>query len=102
MRKQLTFICNRELNLYIREREPISLIQSSSLADSFKEGRYVDIVNLTFRNNDRGRSRSNSASRSRSPMRRDQSPSPIYDENLIKVFFSGTVGPISRKFKLSV
>ena len=34
----------------------------------------MDIVNLTFKNNDRSRTRSNSASRSRSPVRRDQSP----------------------------
>ena len=74
LRDQLTFICNRELELFLREREPKSLEQASRLSDSFKEARYVDIVNLTFKNNDRSRARSNSAFRSRSPVRRDQSP----------------------------
>ena len=73
LRDQFTFICNRELELFLREREPTSLEQASKLADSYKEARYVDIVNLTFKN-DRGRSRSNSASRSRSPVKRDQIP----------------------------
>ena len=73
LRDQFTFICNRELELFLREREPTSLEQASKLADSYKEARYVDIVNLTFKN-DRGRSRSNSASRSRSPVKRDQNP----------------------------
>ena len=71
LRDQFTFICNRELELFLREREPTSLEQASKLADSYKEARYVDIVNLTFKN-DRGRSRS--ASRSRSPVKRDQIP----------------------------
>ena len=74
LRDQLTFICNRKLELFLREREPKSLEQASRLADSFKEARYVDIVNLTSKNNDRSRARSNSASRSRSPVSRDQSP----------------------------
>ena len=73
LRDQFTFICNRELELFLREREPTSLEQASKLADSYKEARYVDIVNFTFKN-DRGRSRSNSASRSRSPVKRDQIP----------------------------
>ena len=77
LRDQFTFICNRELELFLREREPTSLEQASKLADSYKEARYVDIVNLTFKN-DRGRSRSNSASRSRSPVKRDQIP---YNQN---------------------
>ena len=68
LREQLTFICNREL--FLREREPKSLEQASKLADQYKEARYVDIVSLTYKNNERSRSRSNSESRSRSPIRR--------------------------------
>ena len=68
LREQLTFICNRDLELFLREREPKSLEQASKLADQYKEARYVDIVSLTYKNNDR--SRSNSESRSRSPVRR--------------------------------
>ena len=63
LRDQLAFICNRDLELFLREREPKSLEQASKLADQFKEARYTDIVNLTFKANDRSRSRS----RSRSP-----------------------------------
>ena len=70
LREQLTFICNRDLELFLREREPKSLEQASKLADQYKEARYVDIVSLTYKNNDRSRSRSNSESRSRSPVRR--------------------------------
>ena len=72
LRKQLTFICNRDLELFIRKREPKSLEQASKLADQYKEARYVDIVSLTYKNNERSRSRSNSESRSRSrsPIRR--------------------------------
>ena len=66
LREQLTFICNRDLELFLREREPKSLEQASKLADQYKEARYVDIVSLTFKNNERSRSRSNSESRSRS------------------------------------
>ena len=46
--------------------------QASKLADQYKEARYVDIVSLTYKNNERSRSRSNSESRSRSrsPIRR--------------------------------
>ena len=71
-REQLTFICNRDLELFLREREPKSLEQASKLADRYKEARYVDIVSLTYKNNERSRSRSNSESRSRSrsPIRR--------------------------------
>ena len=57
---QLAFICNRDLELFLREREPKSLEQASKLADQFKEARYTDIVNLTFKANDRSRSRSRS------------------------------------------
>ena len=72
LREQLTFICNRDLELFLREREPKSLEQASKLADQYKEARYVDIVSLTYKNNERSRSRSNSESRSRSrsPIRR--------------------------------
>ena len=70
LREQLTFICNRDLELFLREREPKSLEQASTFADQFKEARYVDIVSLTYKNNERSRSRSNSESRSRSPVRR--------------------------------
>ena len=66
LREQLTFICNRDLELFLREREPKSLEQASKLADKYKEARYVDIVSLTYKNNERSRSRSNSESRSRS------------------------------------
>ena len=70
LREQLTFICNRDLELFLREREPKSLEQASKLADQYKEARYVDIVSLTYKNNERSRSRSNSESRSmsRSPL----------------------------------
>ena len=72
LREQLTFICNRDLELFLREREPKSLEQASKLADQYKEARYVDIVSLTYKNNERSRSQSNSetGSRSRSPIRR--------------------------------
>ena len=72
LREQLTFICKRDLELFLREREPISLEQACKLADQYKEARYVDIVSLTYKNNERSRSRSNSESRSRSrsPSRR--------------------------------
>ena len=70
LREQLTFICNRDLELFLREREPKSLEKASKLADQYKEARYVDIVSLTYKNNERSRSRSNSESRSRSPIRR--------------------------------
>ena len=66
LREQLTFICNRDLELFLREREPKSLEQASKLADQYKEARYVDIVSLTYKNDERSRSRSNSESRSRS------------------------------------
>ena len=49
LREQLTFICNRDLELFLREREPKSLEQASKLADQYKEARYVDIVSLTYR-----------------------------------------------------
>ena len=56
--------------LFVREREPKSLEQASKLADQYKEARYVDIVSLTYKNNEWSRSRSNSESRLRSPIRR--------------------------------
>ena len=70
LREQPTFICNRDLELFLREREPKSLEQASKLADQYKEARYVDIVSLTYKNIERSRLRSNSESRSRSPIRR--------------------------------
>ena len=39
LREQLTFICNRDLELFLREREPKSLEQASKLADQYKEAR---------------------------------------------------------------
>ena len=45
--------------------------QASKFADQYKEARYVDIVRLTYKNNERSRSRSNLESRSRSSVRRD-------------------------------
>ena len=47
LRDQLAFICNRDLELFLREREPKSLEQASKLADQYKEARYTDILNLT-------------------------------------------------------
>ena len=44
--------------------------QASKFADQYKEARYVDIVSLTNKNNERSRSRSYSESRSRSSVRR--------------------------------
>ena len=70
LREQLTLICNRNLELFLREREPKSLERASKFADQYQEARYVDIVSLTCKNNDRSRLRSNSESRSRSPERR--------------------------------
>ena len=70
LREQLTFICNRDQELFLREREPKSLEQASKLADQYKEARYFDIVSLTYKNNEMSRSRSNSESRSMSPIRR--------------------------------
>ena len=69
LREQLTYICNRDLELFLRKREPKSFEQASKLADQYKEARYFDIVSLTYKNI-RSRSRSNSESRSMSPVRR--------------------------------
>ena len=49
LREQLTFICNIDLELFLRKREPKSLEQASKLADQYKEARYVDIVSLTYK-----------------------------------------------------
>ena len=70
LREELTFICNRDLELFLRERVPKSLGQASKFEDQYKEARYVDIVSLTYKNNERSWSRSNSESRLRSPVRR--------------------------------
>ena len=75
-RDQLAFICTKELELFLKEREPQSLGQASKLADQFKEARYTDIVILTFRGSDRSQLRSRSRSRSMSPSRRFQPQGP--------------------------
>ena len=49
LREQLTFICNRDLELFLLEREPKSLEQANKFADQYKEARYVDIVSLTYK-----------------------------------------------------
>ena len=60
LRKQLTFLCNRDLELFLSEREPKSWEQASKLGDQYKDARYVDIVSLTYKNNERSMSRSKS------------------------------------------
>ena len=76
LRDQLAFICTKELELFLKEREHESLEQASKLADQFKGARYTDIVNLTFKGNDRLQSRSRSRSRSMSLSRRFQPQGP--------------------------
>ena len=49
LQEQLTFICNRDLELFLRERELKSLEQASKIADQYKDARYVDIVSLTYK-----------------------------------------------------
>ena len=71
LREQLTFICNRDQDVFLCEGEPKSLEQASKFADQYKEARYVDNVSLTYLKNDRSMSRSNSESRSRSPVKID-------------------------------
>ena len=99
LREQLTFICNRDLELFLREREPKSLEQASKLADQYKEARYVDIVSLTYKNNERSRSRSNSESRSRSrsPTRRGPNQgNQGYPRPRVRCYNCG--GPHVRRF----
>ena len=97
LREQLTFICNRDLELFLREREPKSLEQASKLADQYKEARYVDIVSLTYKNNERSRSRSNSESRSRSPTRRGPNQgNQGYPRPRVRCYNCG--GPHLRRF----
>ena len=99
LREQLTFICNRYLELFLREREPKSLEQASKLADQYKEARYVDIVSLTYKNNGRSRSRSNSESRSRSrsPTRRGPNQgNQGYPRPRVRCYNCG--GPHVRRF----
>ena len=99
LREQLTFICNRDLELFLREREPKSLEQASKLADQYKEARYVDIVSLTYKNNERSRSRSNSESRSRSrsPTRRGPNEgNQGYPRPRVRCYNCG--GPHVRRF----
>ena len=97
LREQLTFICNRDLELFLREREPKSLEQASKLADQYKEARYVDIVSLTYKNNERSRSRSNSESRSRSPTRRGPNQgNQGYPRPRVRCYYCG--GPHVRRF----
>ena len=95
LREQLTFICNRDLELFLREREPRSLEQASKLADQYKEARYVGIVCLTYKNNERSRSRSNSESRSRSPIRRGPNQS---NQGYPRVRCFNCNGPHVRRF----
>ena len=95
--EQLTFICNRDLELFLREREPKSLEQASKLADQYKEARYVDIVSLTYKNNERSRSRSNSESRARSPIRRGPNQgNQGYPRPRVRCYNCG--GPHVRRF----
>ena len=99
LREQLTFICNRDLELYLREREPKSLEQASKLADQYKEARYVDIVSLTYKNNERSRSRSNSESRSRSRSPTSRGPNQGnqgYPRPRVRCYNCG--GPHVRRF----
>ena len=97
LREQLTFICNRDLELFLREREPKSLEQASKLADQYKEARYVDIVSLTYKNNERSRSRSNSESRSRSPITRGPNQgNQGYPRPRVRCYNCG--GPHVRRF----
>ena len=99
LREQLTFICNRDLELFLREREPKSLEQASKLADQYKEARYVDIVSLTYKNNERSRSRSNSESksRSRSPISRGPNQgNQGYPRPRVRCYNCG--GPHVRRF----
>ena len=99
LREQLTFICNRDLELFLREREPKSFEQASKLADQYKEARYVDIVSLTYKNNERSRSRSNSESRSRSrsPTRRGPNQgNQGYPRPRVRCYNCG--GPHVRRF----
>ena len=97
LREQLTFICNSDLELFLREREPKSLEQASKLADQYKEARYVDIVSLTYKNNERSRSRSNSESRSRSPITRSPNQgNQGYPRPRVRCYNCG--GPHVRRF----
>ena len=95
LRDQLTFICNRNLELFLCEREPKSLEQASRLADQYKEARYIDIVSLTFKTTDRSKSQLNAKSRSPSPggqqMGRRGFPS-----NMLNCFNCG--GPHLRRY----
>ena len=78
LRDQLAFICNRDLELFLREREPKSLEQASKLADQYKKARYTDNLHLTFKINERSRSRSRSRSPSPSVQRYNlQGPQPL-------------------------
>ena len=99
LREQLTFICNRDLELFLREPEPKSLEQASKLADQYKEARYVDIVSLTYKNNERSRSRSNSESRSRSRSPTSRGPNQGnqgYPRPRVRCYNCG--GPHVRRF----
>ena len=99
LREQLTFICNTDLELFLREREPKSLEQASKLADQYKEARYVDIVSLTYKNNERSRSRSNSESRSRSRSPTSRGPNQGnqgYPRPRVRCYNCG--GPHVRRF----
>ena len=87
------------LELFLREREPKSLEQASKLADQYKEARYVDIVSLTYKNNERSRSRSNSESRSRSRSPTSRGPNQGnqgYPRPRVRCYNCG--GPHVRRF----
>ena len=97
LRDQLTFMCNRDLEVFLREREPKSLEQASRLVDLFKEACYSDIVSLTFKATDRSMSQSNSRSRSRSPSPGEQQMSRRgFPSNRISCFNCG--GPHIRRY----
>ena len=68
---------------------------ASKFADQYKEARYVDIVSLTYKINERSRSRSNSESKSRSPIRRG--PNQGY-KGYPGVRFFNCNGPHVRRF----
>ena len=95
LRDQLTFICNRDLEFFLRERELKSLEQASRLADQYKEARYIDIVSLTFKTTDK--SRLQSRSRPRSPFPGGQQMGRrVFPSNRISCFNCG--GPHLRRF----
>ena len=69
--------------------------QASKFADQYKEARYVDIVSLTYKNNERSMSRSYSESRSRSPIRRGPNQG---NKGYLGVRYFNCNGPHVRRF----